>query len=415
MTIDVLPAAPAPAPEAEYAQRISVLRQRMRAEGIAAVAVASPENVYYLTGLDHLGYFAFTLLVLPESGQPALVTRAMEGPTIRAQVPWCRHVAFGDGDSPAAAAVAALAAVTDPGAANPAVANPAVADPAVTDSDTREHGATVALDEESMFFPPAVAAAIRHGLPDLRWRSASTLLAMQRAVKSPAEVDHTRQAASISDWAIAAGIAAARPGVSERAVAAEVYRAMIEAGGEPPGFPPLIRPTTMLDREHVSWSGGTLEPGMGLFFELSASVRRYHAPQSRTVYLGHAPDEAFEAAEFALAGLVAAREALRPGAFTGEVYAAWQRVVAGSVPSSQPLRHHCGYLVGIGFPPSWVGGGAVLGIRAGGEVEIVPGMTFHLMSWVTRPTGHVVSDTVLVTDTGAELLTTTPRELTIIT
>jgi Xaa-Pro dipeptidase len=171
----------------------------------------------------------------------------------------------------------------------------------------------------------------------------------------------------------------------------------------------------MLEREHVSWSGGTLRPGMGLFFELSASVRRYHAPQGRTVYLDHAPREAFEAAESALAGLVAAREALRPGAVTGEVYAAWQRVVAGAATSSQPLRHHCGYLVGIGFPPSWVGGGAVLGIRAGGEVEIAPGMTFHLMSWVTWPTGHVVSDTVLVTDTGAELLTTTPRELTVIT
>ena len=362
----------------------------MRAEGIAVVGAAGPETVYYLTGLDHLGYFAFTLLVVPESGQPVLVTRAMEAPTILARVPWCRHVVFGDGESPAAAVIAALA-----GAA--------------------VLGATVALDEESMFFPPAIAAEIRHGLPGVRWRSASGFLAMQRAIKSPGEVGYIRQAASISDQAVAVGIAAARPGVGEQAVAAEVYRAMIAAGGEPPGFPPLIRPTTMLEMEHVSWSGGTLRPGMGLFFELSASVRRYHAPQSRTVYLGHAPREAAEAAESAIAGLVAARDALRPGAVTGEVYAAWQRVVAGDVASSAPLRHHCGYLVGIGFPPSWVGGGAVLGIRAGGDVEIVPGMTFHLMSWVTRPIGHVISDTVLVTDTGAEFLTSTPRQLTIIT
>jgi Xaa-Pro dipeptidase len=362
----------------------------MRAEGIAVVAATSPENIYYLTGLDHLGYFAFTLLVVPASGQPALVTRAMESPTVSVQVPWCAHVIFDDGESPAAAVLAALAHAAVP-------------------------GVTVALDEESMYFPPAVAAAIRAGLPGARWRSASDLLARQRAVKSPAEITHVRQAALISDRAVAAAIAAAGPGVSERAVAAGVYRAMIEAGGEPPGFPPLIRPTDMLDQEHVSWSGGTLRPGMGLFFELSASVHRYHAPQSRTVYLGHAPREAVEAAEFALAGLAAARQALRPGAVTGEVYAAWQRMVAGGVAPSQPLRHHCGYLVGIGFPPSWVGGGAVLGIRAGGEVEIVPGMTFHLMSWVTRPTGHVVSDTVLVTDTGAELLTTTPRELIVIT
>ena len=391
MALDALPPVPAaPAPETEYTERISALRQRMRAEGIAAVAAASPENIYYLTGLDHLGYFAFTLLVVAETGRPTLVTRAMESPTIRAQVPWCAHVTFGDAETPAEAAAAALASAVPP-------------------------GATVALDEESMFLPPAIAAAIRGALPEARWRSASAILIGQRAVKSPAEAGHVRRAAAVSDTAIAAGIAVARPGISERSVAAEVYRAMIEAGGEPPGFPPLIRPTTLLEREHVSWSGdGILRPGTGLFFELSGSVRRYHAPQSRVVYLGDAPREAAEAAESALAGLVAARDALVPGAVTGEVYAAWQRVVARDVPGDQPLRHHCGYLVGIGFPPSWVGGGAVLGIRAGGETEIVPGMTFHLMSWVIRPVGHVISDTVLVTETGAEFLTTTSRELTVL-
>ncbi|MCL2582603.1 MAG: Xaa-Pro peptidase family protein [Streptosporangiales bacterium] len=395
MALDALPPAPpapappAPAPEREHADRISALRQQMKTEGIAAVAAASPENIYYLTGLDHLGYFAFTLLVIGATGQPVLVARTMETPTIRAQVPWCRHLAYGDGDTPAGAAVTALAAAAP-------------------------SGSTVALDEDSMFFPPAVAAAIRAARPGERRPSASSLLARQRAVKSPAEVYRVRQAALVSDQAMAAGLAAARPGASERAVAAGVYRTMIEAGGEPPGFPPLIRPVTRLDTEHVSWSGdGLLRPGTGLFFELSASVRRYHAPQSRVVYLGHAPREAAGAAESALAGLIAARDALRPGTATGDVYAAWERVVGGAA-SGGPLRHHCGYLVGIGFPPSWVGGGEVLGIRPGGQTLIVPGMTFHLMSWVTRPAGHVISDTVLVTADGAELLTGTPRELTVL-
>ncbi len=41
-------------------------------------------------------------------------------------------------------------------------------------------------------------------------------------------------------------------------------------------------------------------------------------------------------------------------------------------------------------------------------------MTFHLMSWITHPIGHVISDTALVTSTGCELLTTTPRHLTVL-
>lgn len=370
----------------ECAQRIAALRERMRAEDISAVTLTSPENIYYLTGLDHLGYFAFTLLVVPAAEQPVLVTRAMEHPTIRAQVPWCRHVTFQDGDSPASAVIAVLGELVD-------------------------DGGVVASDEAAMFFPPAIAAQMRDGLPGFRWRSGTDLLTAQRAVKSPAETERVRQAAALSDAAMQAGLDAARAGAAERSVAAEVYRSMIDGGGQPPGFPPLIRPTSLLDQEHVSWADRSLRPGRGLFLELSASVRRYHAPLSRTVYIGHAVDGAEVAAETALAGLEAAQDALRPGARTGEVYFAWQRAVADA---EEPLRHHCGYLIGIGFPPSWTGGADVLGIRCGGETEITPGMTFHLMSWITRPVGHVISDTALVTPTGCELLTTTPRELTVL-
>ncbi|MBO0872535.1 MAG: aminopeptidase P family protein [Pseudonocardia sp.] len=372
-----------------YSERIAVLRRRMRRLGIAAVAVASPENIYYLIGLDHLGYFAFTLLVVPRRGEPTLITRAVERPTVRAQVPWCRHVVFGEEESASVAAASVLAEVARP-------------------------GGTVALDQDSMFFPPSIAAQISSLAPGVRWTNGSSLLAEQRAVKTAVEIEHLRRAAILSDRAMAAGLAALRPGVPQRRVAARVYQTMIAGGGEPPGFAPLIRPVSVLEQEHVSWSDGVVEPGHGWFFELSASVRRYHAPLSRTAYIGAAPAGAEEAAEAALAGLVAAREALRPGARTGEVYAAWERAVAGHPAPAWPLRHHCGYLVGVGFPPSWVGGGQVLGIRAGGQVRIAAGMTFHLMSWVARPVGHVISDTALVTPAGAELLTTTPRELTVL-
>ena len=68
--------------------------------------------------------------------------------------------------------------------------------------------------------------------------------------------------------------------------------------------------------------------------------------------------------------------------------------------------------VGIGFPPSWVGGGAVVGLRRGGDLVIREGMVFHVLSWLLgqRPADYVVSDTILVTADGGELLTTTVRE-----
>src|SRR5690242_21689537 len=85
------------------------LRVEMAVRGLAAVVLTSPENVYYLLGLDHLGYFAFTMLVLPAHGEPVLVTREMERTTVRAQVPGVRHVTFADGADPVLAAAGALA------------------------------------------------------------------------------------------------------------------------------------------------------------------------------------------------------------------------------------------------------------------------------------------------------------------
>jgi Xaa-Pro dipeptidase len=372
----------------EREARLGVLRVRMRERGISVVALASPENIYYLTGLDHLGYFSFTMLLVAVDTEPTLVSRAMEAPTIRAQLPGYRHVTFGDGMDPAAAVIGVL-------------------------DDMVQPGQVLAMETQAMFFPPLLYDRIRTSLPGVIWMDSSDLLNEQRAVKSPYEIDQARLAARVSDRALMAGLEAARPGVREYEVAAAIQHALLSAGGQQPGFPPLVRSTEMLDQEHVTWGPQSIIEGQGLFLELSGCVRRYHAPLSRTVYINAAPPGARDAAGRALAGLYAALAALGPGALTGEVYAAWQREVTGPQRVAGPLRHHCGYLIGIGFPPSWVGGGEVPGIRPGGQVEIKVGMTFHLMSWIRDPLPHVVSDTALITADGAELLTNAPRDLTV--
>jgi Xaa-Pro dipeptidase len=313
----------------------------------------------------------------------------MERATVRAQAPGVRHVGFADGTDPAAATAAALSA--------------AVPSHAIVGAEVR-----------GMFLPPALLDGLRAALPGVTWVDCTGLLASLRAVKSPAELAIVRQAAGVSDAAMRAAIATAGVGARERDVAAAALHAMVTAGGAPPGFVPLVRSTAVLDQEHVTWSDRALGPGEGLLVELAGCVGRYHAPLARTVYIGHTPAGAEDAAGAARAGLTAALHALRPGVRTGDVFAAWQRAVATSSSGSWPRRHHCGYLVGIGFAPSWVGGGEVLGIRPDGEVEVAAGMVFHLMSWVEQPTGHVVSDTVLVTTQGAEVLTGVPRELTVV-
>jgi Xaa-Pro dipeptidase len=179
----------------------------------------------------------------------------------------------------------------------------------------------------------------------------------------------------------------------------------------------MIRGRDILLQEHVIGPRDrVLTAGDALFMELSGSVAHYHAPASRMVYVREVPAGTEQAAKIASDGLEAVRAALRPGAVAGEVYAAWQRVIDEGLGHSRYRRHHCGYLVGIGFAPSWVGGSTVVGLRDGADLVIREGMVFHVLSWILdqRPADYILSDTVLVTASGGELLTTTPREPTVV-
>ncbi|HUG31384.1 MAG TPA: Xaa-Pro peptidase family protein [Acidimicrobiia bacterium] len=379
------------------------VRAAMASDGhdLDALVVTSPENIYYLIGLNHQGYFAFTMLVLPRDGEPTLLTRRMEAYTISQQAPDVDHIGYGDDEDAGTAAVRAMAAM------------------GIT------HG-RVGVDRSSMFLPAGVWEEMDQGLARIEWvdtsRSASTaqrfktgLVDEVRLVKSEREIEYIRRAAAISDRSVAAALATAGVGVNEMEVAAAAYREMILGGGEYPGFVPLIRSSDTLLQEHSTWRDRRLVPGEKLFVELSGASARYHAPLTRMAYLARADDGAARARQLSLAAFDAVVATLRPGVTTGAVYDAWQGVIDDGLGHRRLKRHHCGYSVGIGFPPSWVGSSTVLGIRRGGLVEVAAGMTFHVLSWVTDPDlgDYLMSDTVIVGHSGAEVITTTPRELVI--
>lgn len=387
----------------EYAERIGKVRDLMGPDqhDLDALIVTSPENIYYLIGLNHQGYFAFTMLVLPREGDPSLLTRRMEAYTISQQAPDIDHIGYGDDEDAGAAAVKAL---TSLGVST----------------------GRVGVDRSSMFLPAGVWEELETGMSGVDWvdtsRSASTaprfragLVDEVRLVKSEAELTHIRRAAAISDRAVAAGLATAGVGVNEMEVAAAVYQAMILGGGEYPGFVPLIRSTETLMQEHSTWRDRYLEPGDKLFLELSGASARYHAPLTRMAYVARSEPGAEAARDLALKSLRAVVAQLRPGVETGVVYDAWQQVVDDGLGHDRLRRHHCGYSVGIGFPPSWVGSSSVLGIGRGGKVTIKPGMTFHVLSWITDDDigDYLASDTVIVGEQETEVITTTPHSLVI--
>jgi Xaa-Pro dipeptidase len=374
---------------AEFDSRLSSLRETMRNRGVDVCVISTPENIFYLIGLDHWGYFAPHLLIVPAKGEMTLVTRAIERVTIANQV---RNALFeGHTDSETAADVAARVL-----------------------SDLSLASGLIGIEAWSSGLPHALAETLKRGLTAATWTDITGWIDDLRLVKSPAEQAYMREAARVTDTTTTAAIEAIRDGATEREVAARAHGAMIAAGGTFPGFGPFIRSTARLGEEHTSWGDARFAAGDSVFIELSGCVRRYHAPIGRLVHVGRAPAGTDSMAAICRDAFHAVLEKLRPGVLARDVYAAWQKTV-DAAGLGHYRRHHCGYLVGIGVPPSWTGGNKVTGLRSDSDLEIKTGMTFHILSWLmgTGRGDFFISNTVLLGPDGPEVLTRTPIDIII--
>jgi len=376
-------------PEAELDSRLAAVRRDLSRSGLDALIVSVPENIYYLTGLDHWGFFACHVLVVPAAGEMALTCRAMERITVENQVDNAEFYGHADTEELADYVVKIL-------------------------RDRGLSSARLGIEKRSLFMTPRIYEGILAGT-EAEWVDGSGIIDELRLVKSPLEQEYTRKAAAAADAGTLAAIDAIHDGASDYEIAAECKRAMILAGSEYPGFGPFIRPTTRLGEEHTTWRGDVFHDGDAVFLEIGGAYRKYQAPMGRLVYVGSAPPGAEESAALAIRGMQAICDALKPGATAGEVYQAWKDV-ANDAGLTDYHRHHCGYMVSIGFPPSWTGGSMVTSLQPGSTRELKAGMTFHAHSWFTNTdvVDYFISNTVMLTENGAENLTArTPQTLII--
>lgn len=377
-------------PRDVFARRRDRVAAAVREAGLDVLLVTIPENIYYLIGLDHFGYFAFHMVVIPAQGEPVLVARKMEHVTIGRDVPDLRFQGYGDNDDLPQHCIDVINSVAP---------------------DPRRIG----MEETSLFLLPTVAWAVRSQFTSAEVVDATELATSQRLVQSTEELEISRQAAAVSDAMMEAAIATARTGVTERDVAAAAVAAMMDVGGEPPAFWPFVRCAGRLNEDHTTWTDYPLRSGDAVFVELSGCIGRYHAPMGRIIFVDSAPEGSEAVAEVCLEAFQAARMAAIPGAEAGSVYEAWQAVL-DERGFSHYRRHHCGYATGIGFPPSWSGNGVPRALRPGNRAILAEGMVFHLMSWMmgTGSGDYFVSDPVVIGRDGGRRLTKTSQELAVV-
>jgi Xaa-Pro dipeptidase len=372
----------------EYQERCRRLRAVMREAGLDVMLVHQPPSVFYFSGNENLHVYDNECVVVPLEGEVSLLVP--EADLSRAHLTsWVERVFTFPPGGEAAPVLARI--LTEQGLARGRIGvEKRVARAACLNVHTYE--------------------ALRDALPGAQLVDGSGLPERVKLVKSPQEVACHRKAAAYTDAGMRAALAAAAEGRTDNDVAAAAYHAMMSAGSEFLSIPAIVNCGPYSGISHSTHKRHRLNKGEVLFLELGGCHQRYSSPCMRTASIGPPTDDARRLADGCLAALERMHAVMRPGVTFHEVTEAGAKGVALAGPDVAWGGDY-GYPVGAGFPPQW--GDYTCRLRTGSQTRLEPGMVFHqpIALRLLGKLGVAFSETVLITETGCETLTRTPREL----
>jgi Xaa-Pro dipeptidase len=374
-------------PVEEYQSRLRRVQAEMANFGIDVLLCHTVAGVCYLTGFESLLWPKYTLAVVPSEGCPILLAQDFEMPNACATV-WC----------------------------NDWVTYPCHGDPVtVTQSLLRARGFDgkrlgLELNRWSLAVPTYLR--LREALANATLVDATAVMDRVMRVKSPGEIAVMRRAGEITSLGMMAALGRVRTGATDNDVAAAAYAALIGGGSEYMAVAPIVTVGARSSIPHSTHRRVQIGAGESVLIEVGACVHRYSTASMRAAVTAPAPDLARAMYEGCRASVTEVIRQMRPGVAGDDIARHADGVIHDF--SSQYVWHGIyGYSIGLGFPPDWNDTSAL--IMRGSELTLEPGMVFHVTTSLRKVgvCGVAFSETVLVTDNGAESLTAVPRELRI--
>ena len=377
-------------PMEDYTTRLAATRNAMDAHGIDTLLVTHACDLNYITGYDTLGTDIYACLILPREGEPIVHTMTVEIPAAVATT-WVEDCVYVYWYDPAGMDEQLCTLLKTRGLAR----------------------GRIGIQPKRAGMRADMPATLARHLEEASIVDATDLVGTLRLIKSPAEIACLRRAAELTGIGIRASLDVIRPGVLDNDVCRAGYDAMVGAGADFLSIQPIVTSGRRAGGFHQMHRRVPLAAGDSVFMEYGGCFKRYTAPMMRCAFLGE-PDAEMRGLEKAVKATTAAIIAnARPGRTGHEISAEAGRAHA-AINDLAFFPGAYGYTIGVGYPPTWAD--TIGFIHDGSELVLEAGMTFHLPIGMRVPGryGVSLSESILIMQTGCEVLTDMPRELAVL-
>ncbi|GAB4166695.1 MAG: Xaa-Pro peptidase family protein [Thalassobaculales bacterium] len=373
---------------AEFAARRARVGQAIAAAGLDWLVAFHPVSIHWLTGSDAKSYQEFQCLLIPAGEGPLTVmTREGEVAEYRDDALVDEIVGWGGGIAEDPLPIFARLA--------------------------RRLGlpqGRVGIEVPAYYLHPHHYLGLKDILGAALVAEPTNLIADLKLVKSPAELAYIRKAAEIADLALDRFVAALAPGRTELWLAGKVYDALLSAGSGMAASPLNLVSGERSGFSHGAPTGRVLAAGDDVNIEYGAAYRRYTATIGRQYVLGRPTARMREVYGVVRAACDACIAAIRDGVPAVVPHEAARRVLE-EAGLEHGRVHTSGYGLAPGFPPTWGEPLHMLNdspytLRAGMVLSVEPPAFLG-----DERIGARIIDNVVVTATGAELLSRHSRDL----